>query len=85
MKWPASEPELQAGGYRLVERSRCKGLHCGAMISWYRTPAGKRMPLTPIAGEPGKVLEPHFASCPDANEFRKRKAGEGQPNVTRTT
>ena len=59
----------------------CKS--CGAPILWGRTAAGKAMPLdaTPqkraIVGRSGALhvvdtFMPHWASCPNASEHRRR-------------
>lgn len=62
--------------------SECKG--CGAPIMWIATRDGKKMPLDVAKkvvyviesdGVPRLVRghESHFATCPKANTFRKRK------------
>jgi hypothetical protein len=67
-------------------RGRCRGEHCDASITWYRThPANRAMPFT---GEPvprkservdGELIEYmsaddcHWASCPDAPAFKRGK------------
>ncbi len=56
--------ELEADGYKKLNESRCRGKNCGAMIIWFETPNGKRMPLN------ADDLQPHFSSCPDVKEFR---------------
>lgn len=43
--------------------SRCRS--CDARIVWCVTPRGKRAPVNPDATS-------HFASCPDADRWRKR-------------
>ena len=70
IKWPATRAELEAAGYKLRFHAKCNAKACGRMISWYLTPTGKHMPLTGKIGEPGFVLEPHWASCPGAKEFK---------------
>jgi hypothetical protein len=65
-RWPYETPEeLTAAGYTFWNKSRCSGPTCGAEIEWWKTPAGKSMPLDP------DTLEPHFSSCLDAAKFRK--------------
>ena len=64
MAFPKTESELVAQGYTYEGTSKCKGPTCGETIAWYRTPQGKRIPLTE------GTLEPHFSSCPDVNRFR---------------
>lgn len=66
MPFPATLDELRAAGYRFQEHSRCRG--CKAVIEWWITPAGKKMPMDVTDG--GKV-ETHFATCPKVAQFRK--------------
>lgn len=67
--------------------STCKG--CGAPIEWVLTTGGKKMPVDPepitVVLQVGKAVEgaeafrvvtgrqSHFASCPNADAFRKRR------------
>jgi len=65
------------------QRGQCRG--CGAAILWIQTPAGKRTPIDaiPLTGwaysaEWGawrliEVHVSHFATCPQAEQFRKKK------------
>lgn len=73
MKFPASQHELEAAGYRLNHQSYCLGRNCSELLYWYHTPAGKMMPFSKRPGEPGMTLEPHFVSCKSAQQFRKEK------------
>jgi len=65
MGFPKTEMELEAAGYVFEGSGRCRA--CNQEIAWYRTPAGKRMPL-----DEG-TLEPHWAACTDPELFRKVK------------
>jgi hypothetical protein len=65
MPFPQTEPELKAAGYRYSNTGRCRG--CGAMIAWYHTPTGKTIPLDDA------TFEPHWATCPKADEFRRKE------------
>lgn len=56
----------------------CKG--CGFQIVWVKTKAGKNMPCDPelvkVVTEDGDVVTgrvSHFATCPNADDFRKPK------------
>lgn len=55
--------------------TRCRS--CNAKIIWFKTPAGKNMPVDADTVEPDdEELElsrhvSHFASCPDAAKHRK--------------
>jgi len=71
----------------------CKG--CGKTIIWGQTPDGKKIPLDPVAPTytimgPGPDGNPvairasstyvsHFATCPKANEFSRKKAPDANP------
>lgn len=52
---------------------------CNALIVWFRTASGKRMPVDEATTLPTdaehqldlKRHKSHFASCPNANEHRK--------------
>jgi len=60
---------------------KCKG--CGQEIKWVEMATGKKMPLDhkPLQmvqvkdgiGEVIPVYMPHFATCPNAKEFRRKK------------
>jgi hypothetical protein len=65
MAFPRTDTELHAQGYRFNSTGRCRG--CQAEIEWWDTPRGKFIPL-----DPG-TLEPHWATCPKADEFKKTK------------
>lgn len=59
--------------------NRCRG--CRGTIWWVQMPSGKNMPLD--VGSPGTEVptlhapgrgRPHWASCPNADDFRRRAA-----------
>lgn len=59
------------------ELERCKG--CGADIRFRQARSGKWMPCDPelvtILSKSGDVVTgyvPHFVTCPDADQFRRR-------------
>lgn len=64
MPFPTTEAEFAAQGYKFTSRSHCRG--CGAEIEWWTTPKCKMIPL-----DPG-TLEPHWATCANAEKFRKK-------------
>ena len=66
MAFPETLDELKAAGYVLDGYGNCWG--CGAIIQWFKTPRGKRMPMDVDAD--GNA-EPHWATCPNAKDFRK--------------
>lgn len=56
--------------------SKCKG--CGAEVQWIKTPSGKAMPLNiqkqtvvTLEGQVVSGFTSHFATCPNANNFRR--------------
>ncbi|KKL57067.1 hypothetical protein LCGC14_2239150 [marine sediment metagenome] len=61
--------------------SKCRGCH--QEIKWAEMPTGKKMPLdykplimvqvTEGIGEMIKVYMPHWATCPKAKDFKKKK------------
>lgn len=58
------------------EAVTCRG--CGLYIEWVKTKAGKWMPIDPegvtVVTREGEVVKgfiPHWATCKDANKFRK--------------
>lgn len=63
--WPMGRPDVRydvPDGARMVP---CKG--CGARIAWILTPTGNKMPVDADGS-------PHWASCPKASDFKRRKA-----------
>lgn len=64
MPFPENIDELRKTGYVSGGKSTCK---CGAALQWWTTPKGKQMPMD--AG----TARPHFARCPLASRFRKKK------------
>lgn len=65
-KFPTTREELVAAGYEFERVTRCTGATCRRLIEFWRTPYGKRMPLD------SPELTPHFATCPDVQEFRRK-------------
>jgi hypothetical protein len=70
MPFPATLAELEAAGYTRSSYTRCAG--CKAPMENWRTPAGKTIPMNPMVNPEDKAVS-HFATCPKAAEFRKRK------------
>lgn len=65
MPFPKTEEELNSAGYQFTGQSICRG--CGALMEWWITPSGKKMPLDPV------TREPHHATCPKADGFRRKR------------
>ena len=85
MPFPNTIKELVKAGYEFESQSTCRG--CRTAIAFYRTPLGKRMPMDVDADG---NCESHFATCPNAKEFRRRDsratgtAGSMHGDATRT-
>ncbi len=58
--------------YDQAEKAKCKA--CGKEITFGITGRGHRMPVE--QDEQGKWVS-HFATCPEAKRFRKKKGGQG--------
>jgi hypothetical protein len=83
MPLPSEFTDLQLAGYRYVGEGVCR--KCLAHLEWFRTPKNRRMPFSLVndvmVGPDGQLypkpsltkLEPHWASCPFAEEFRRKK------------
>lgn len=69
MPFPKTETELSAAGYVFINTGHCRD--CKAEIAWYRTPKNSSIPL-----EEG-TLEPHWSTCPFADNFRRAQPGTG--------
>lgn len=70
--WPyTTVAHLETAGYKFDRLSRCTGKYkggtCNALIHWYTTPDGKKMPIDP------QTIQPHWSSCPDSQIFNRRK------------
>ena len=65
-----SREDLESAGYVFGGPAKCRG--CGAAIFWFETPKEKRMPFSWLPASPSD-LEPHWATCPQAKEFKKKK------------
>lgn len=73
--------DLGRGRGRL-DQGTCRG--CGAGVLWTVTAGGKKMPLDPKpvsgidveSGEVRRVRVSHFATCPNAGDFRRPKQPE---------
>lgn len=56
-------------GWYVVSIASCRG--CAASIAWARTPAGRSAPLN-------RDGTSHFATCPNADAFRRIRAARPQ-------
>lgn len=53
-------------GYMPDSTARCRGDSCGEIVLWCTTPAKRRIPID-------RDGTAHFATCPDAARFRRRR------------
>lgn len=68
---------------------KCRG--CGATIFWIRMHTGRMMPCDtdkqvfvvdgPVGGQVYKGYRPHWASCPNAADFKKKTTERGEHAV----
>lgn len=82
MSLPDTFPDLACAGYRHNGSGHCTA--CGALIEWFWTPKNRKMPFSlktemmisedAMYATPSMTrYEPHWASCPQADRFRKKK------------
>jgi hypothetical protein len=57
-----------AAGYERSYYSVCKG--CKQAIEWWNTPNGQHIPMNSM-NHPDSPAVSHFATCPNADQFRK--------------
>jgi len=77
MPLPTKREDLISAGYEFDNEGRCR--RCGALVEWWITPNGKRMPMSvkevrerdsPIAPIKEYQRIPHWADCPNAKDFK---------------
>lgn len=72
--FPDTRRDMEAVGYHYTGESKCRS--CGEPMLWFETPRGKKIPMSVVSGtesEEHRRLEPHWKSCPEADNFRKEK------------
>ncbi len=72
--WPTTRHKLQLAGYHMQYARPCK--LCRAQIEFWKTPAKK---LIPLDRRPDDTFMPHHATCPHADEFRKKPQTKQEP------
>lgn len=70
MPLPKTLAELKAAGYEFKERGVCR--LCPASIDWFLSPNKKLGPWNAMDA-PTDEAKSHFATCPNAAAFRKKK------------
>jgi hypothetical protein len=77
---PETKEALEAAGWVFDNEGRCRA--CREPIEWWISPAGKKAPMTVqvkkdgegfFAKSLGLIRVSHFAVCPNADEFRRKK------------
>jgi hypothetical protein len=63
MAFPSCRQDLEKAGFSFEVEGRCRGKDCRAVIHWWRTPKGRRIPLNPDC-----TL--HFSTCRNQADFR---------------
>jgi hypothetical protein len=82
MALPDTFPGLALEGYIHQGQSLCRG--CNATIEWFRTPKNQMIPMSlktevrvgteSLYSVPSFTkLEPHFAACPNAERFKRKR------------
>lgn len=66
--------EMKRAGYKFLNHHVCKG--CGADIEWWETNNGKKLPFDPMPKSDNADVTPHWASCPEADSFRRKDSGQ---------
>ena len=68
MPVPQTIDEMIERGFVQLEDSQCKA--CGAPMTWWETPKGKKLPMNQ------GTATAHFKDCPNAEDFRSKAGGE---------
>jgi len=77
---PQTWNQLADAGWVYDNDARCKG--CGAQIEWWYNANGNKVPMSIVEKKDGvgffaKTVEflrvPHFATCENAAQFRRKK------------
>jgi len=77
MNSPGSRAELEAMGFTLQSRTRCRSKLCGATIEFWRGPSGRLVPfrVNPRNG----LLVQHSDECPGKHEFARQEVRAEKP------
>lgn len=70
VKLPATKDELRGAGWRIRLSRRCK--LCQSEIEFWQPISGKMQPLELVVRDGKKVYVSHFATCPEADKFRRK-------------
>jgi hypothetical protein len=71
MPFPQVRDEMVERGYKFSNTGRCRS--CAQEIEWWITPREKKQPFN-LMPEGGSLAVSHFATCADADLFRKPRA-----------
>jgi hypothetical protein len=69
MPFPATRKLMQDAGYSFAGHKICP---CGARMELWHTPSDQLMPMNLMENDESKA-ESHFATCPKAQQFRRKK------------
>jgi hypothetical protein len=81
LKFPATLKELRAAGWKWVTSRECK--LCHTPLQFWRTTAGKLMPLEASIVDGAWILLSHWATCVFADKFRKPAPKPVTPEIQR--
>lgn len=70
MPFPRTREALEESGFIRKAYTRCQG--CGAAMEFWRTKTGKSLPMDPMPNPDSRAAS-HYATCPFAERFRKKK------------
>lgn len=73
MSFPATRAALEFAGYRRQSSTFCMG--CNQAMEFWTTPQGKSIPMDVMTEAESPAIS-HFATCPLAQQFRRRKQGK---------
>jgi len=61
--------DMKSAGYKFLGHHVCKG--CGADIEWWLTNNSKKICFDPMPKSDHEPTTPHWATCPNADDFRR--------------
>jgi hypothetical protein len=82
--YPRTRVGLERAGFsRITKAAVCRG--CDAPIEWWKTPTGRKIPLTVTIRGQFEQLTMHMESCPNRGQFKGAASGPGAPKPGKYT
>ena len=81
--WPQSREQLESCNWIFERRTRCAGGQCKKTIEWWRSSAGRWIPLEAMFQSDPNMLVMHHAFCPNVNQFRGKPVEEKPAKETK--